>query len=160
MPTPDHWRRVDELYHAARAHAADQRAAFLADACAGDEALRREVESLLAQPASAQGFLNEPAIGVAVRIDEEPSTSEFIGRRIGPYQVQALVGIGGMGHVYRARDTRLGRDVAIKILPRAFTGDPERRARCHLRRDPGNPRYAGIAGEIAGAGAQRQHRAA
>ena len=117
------------MYHAARAHAADQRAAFLADACAGDEALRREVESLLAQPASAQGFLNEPAIGVAVRIDEEPSTSEFIGRRIGPYQVQALVGIGGMGHVYRARDTRLGRDVAIKILPRAFTGDPERRAR-------------------------------
>src|SRR6516225_2356792 len=113
MPTPDHWRRVDELYHAARARDAGQRAAFLADACAGDEALRREVESLLAQPASAQGFLNEPAIAEAVQIDEELSTSEFIGRRIGAYQVQALIGTGGMGHVYRASDTKLGREVAI-----------------------------------------------
>jgi Tol biopolymer transport system component len=128
MPTPDHWRRVEELYHAACARDAGQRAAFLADACAGDEALRREVESLLAQPASAQGFLNGPAIA-AVQIDEERSTSEFIGRRIGAYQVQALIGAGGMGHVYCARDTKLGRDVAIKILPRAFTSDPERRAR-------------------------------
>jgi serine/threonine protein kinase len=129
MPTPDNWRRVEELYHAARARAAGQRAAFLADACAGDEALKREVESLLAQPASALGFLNEPAIGGDVQIHEERSTSELIGRQIGAYQVQALIGTGAMGRVYRARDTKLGREVAIKILPPAFTFDPERRAR-------------------------------
>jgi serine/threonine protein kinase len=126
---PDRWRRVEELYHAARARDASQRARFLADACAGDEALRREIESLLAQPASAEGFLERPAIAVAAQVVDDLGVSVLTGRRIGTYQVQARIGAGGMGEVYRARDTRLGRDVAIKILPRVFTNDPERLAR-------------------------------
>ena len=62
-------------------------------------------------------------------MDSDLGTSAFVGRRLGPYQVQARLGAGGMGEVYRARDTRLGRDVAIKILPSGFTSDPERLAR-------------------------------
>src|SRR5215467_2827705 len=124
MPTAQRWRRVEELYHAAQACDASRRTAYLAEACAGDEKLRREVESLLAQPASADGFFDRLGAAVAGQVVDEIATVGVIGRRIGPYQVQACIGAGGMGEVYRARDTRLGRDVAIKILPREFTSDP------------------------------------
>ena len=127
--TPERWRRVETLYHAALARQAPDRATFLADACADDEALRREVESLLAQPASAAGLLDGPAVAVAAQMVSDGAASELTGRRLGAYQVQARIGAGGMGEVYRAHDTKLGRDVAIKILPRVFTTDPERLAR-------------------------------
>jgi eukaryotic-like serine/threonine-protein kinase len=90
--------------------------------------LRRDVESLLAQSVSAQGFLDGEALGRAAQMVSALGPS-LTGRRLGPYQVQARLGAGGMGEVYRARDTKLGRDVAIKILPHAFTGDPERLVR-------------------------------
>ena len=125
---PNRWRHISHLYHAALAREGD-RAAFLEQACAGDEALRREVESLLAEPASAAAFLAEPAVALAAQLVGDPGASMLTGRRIGVYQVQALLGAGGMGEVYRARDTKLGRDVAIKILPGHFTSDPERLAR-------------------------------
>ena len=127
--TPERWRRIEELYHAVRAQDAAERAAFLAEACAGDEGLRQEVESLLASPASAEGFLDRPAVAVAAQTVSVVGGSGLIGRRIGVYQIQTLLGAGGMGEVYRARDTKLGRDVAIKILPKVFTSDPERLAR-------------------------------
>ena len=127
--TPERWRRVEELYHAALARDADARAAFLADACAGDEALGREVQSLLTQPPTAEGFLEEPALAMVAKMTSDPAVSMLTGRRLGVYEVRELLGAGGMGEVYRARDTRLGRDVAIKILPRVFTPDPERLAR-------------------------------
>jgi serine/threonine protein kinase len=127
--TPERWQRVEALYHAALVREADTRAAFLARACADDEALRREVESLLAQPAAAEGFLEEPAIAVAAQLLTDAGASVLTGRRLGAYHVHERIGAGGMGEVYRARDTKLGRDVAIKILPRHFTSDPDRLAR-------------------------------
>jgi serine/threonine protein kinase len=126
---PERWQRVEHLFHIALARDADERASFLAEACAGDEALRREVESLLAQPASAQGFLSAPAMALVAELSGGAGHSMLTGRRIGVYLFQSLLGAGGMGEVYRARDTKLGRDVAIKILPRAFTADPDRLAR-------------------------------
>jgi serine/threonine protein kinase len=86
------------------------------------------VESLLAQPVSA-GFLGQRVPDVAAPLVGNVSASLWTGRRLGIYQLQTLVGKGGMGEVYRARDTRLGRDVAIKILSHAFTADPDRLAR-------------------------------
>ena len=127
--TPEQWRRIEALYHAARERAEPDRSAFLARACAGDDAMQREVESLLAQPASSEGVLDGPAVAVAARMVSDVGASVLTGRRIGAYQVQARLGAGGMGEVYRARDTQLGRDVAIKILPRVFNGNPERLAR-------------------------------
>ena len=125
----DRWRQISQLYHEALELQANQRAALLAQACAGDEALRLAVESLLAQPASAEAYLAETAALSAAQLVSDPGTSRLDGHRIGVYEVQALLGAGGMGEVYRARDTKLGRDVAIKVLPRIFTADADRLAR-------------------------------
>ena len=104
------------------------RPAYLAEACGGDDALREEVESLLASDQRAKSFLEAPAV---VRGDDarDQATLMMEGQRLGVYQVQALLGAGGMGEVYRARDTKLERDVAVKFLPHAFTSNPERLAR-------------------------------
>jgi serine/threonine protein kinase/tetratricopeptide (TPR) repeat protein len=128
MNASDRWPRVEALYHAALERSAGERAAFLHAACGSDVELRREVESLFAQP-TQNGFLSVPAMAVAAQMIPSPGDSIPTDRLIGPYQIQALIGAGGMGEVYRARDTKLGRAVAIKILPRAFTSDPERLAR-------------------------------
>ena len=127
--SPDQWATVERLYHAALAQPIDARAAFLADACAGDEALRREVESLLAQGVSAEIALTRGAVVAAAGLVSDVGQSVLMGKRLGGYHILTPLGAGGMGEVYRARDTRLGRDVAIKILPRAFTADADRLAR-------------------------------
>ena len=122
----DHWRRIEDICHDALERPADDRAAFVRDACAGDEVLRAEVESLLANHSRAE------ALGTGLGIRDSGlgmSTEELIGTQIGVYKVVSLLGAGGMGEVYRARDTKLGRDVAVKFLPRAFTTDPDRLAR-------------------------------
>ena len=112
--------RITDLYHRALEHAPEKRAAFLEQACDGDETLRAEVESLLQY--DAQSFLESPPAATSAPI-------QMTGQRLGPYVIGASLGAGGMGEVYRARDTKLGREVAIKILPSHFTADPERRAR-------------------------------
>jgi hypothetical protein len=94
---PDRWAEVERLYHDASARSAGEREAFLRGACAGDEAMRREVESLLAQPASADAFLAERALVMAARLVSASDPSMLTGRRIGVYLVQALLGAGGMG---------------------------------------------------------------
>ena len=121
----ERWRRVDRLYHEALAQPADAREAFLREACDNDEDVRQEVQSLLAQPEATWASPVAPA--AARERNLEPPA--LVGRRLGVYQVQALVGAGGMGEVYRARDTRLGRDVAIKILPREWMADSQRLVR-------------------------------
>jgi serine/threonine protein kinase/Tol biopolymer transport system component len=127
--SPERWATVERLYHAALARPVDERAAFLAKACAGDGELRREVESLLAQAASGEAGLTGGAAVAAAGLVTDIGGSVLTGRRLGAYQILAPLGAGGMGEVYRARDTRLGRDVAMKILPRAFTADAARLAR-------------------------------
>jgi serine/threonine protein kinase/Tol biopolymer transport system component len=125
--TPERWKQVEALYHAAYALPAGERPAFLAESCPDDGALRREVESLLNEPDSGDRFLAAPALEMPVNTANDPVP--MIGQSLGGYQLQALLGVGGMGEVYRARDTTLARDVAIKILPREFTSDANRLAR-------------------------------
>jgi Tol biopolymer transport system component len=127
--TPERWKRTEDLYHAARARAPGERAAFLAEACPDDEVLRGDVESLLNEPTSAEGFLAKPAVAMSPHLLSDLPPAAMAGRLLGGYRLQALIGAGGMGEVYRARDQRLERDVAIKILPHAFTSDPDRLAR-------------------------------
>ncbi len=122
----DRWKAVERLYHQAAERPHGEQAAFLESACAGDEDLRRDVESLLA--ADGDGFLEEPALDLAARDLAKDGTS-FVGRRLGGYEVLALLGAGGMGEVYRAQDTTLGREVALKLLPRELSSDPDRLSR-------------------------------
>jgi serine/threonine protein kinase/Tol biopolymer transport system component len=127
--TPERWQQVSRIYYDALARDSAERASFLREACQDDESLRQDVESLLAQPASAENFLREPALAMAPRLVNDAAEQMLAGQRLGVYQIVDLLGVGGMGEVYRARDTKLGRDVAVKVLPRLFSADPERLTR-------------------------------
>ena len=107
-----------------------QRSAFLEEACGDDEAVRREVEALLAAHGKAGSFLETPALGLAAQAQaaETPSRS-LVGKTLGAYQILSLLGSGGMGEVYKARDSRLNRSVAIKVLPPDKTSDADRKRR-------------------------------
>jgi hypothetical protein len=118
------WSKVEQLFHEALKRAPAEREAFLRETCGGDEELRREVESLLAQEAEAERLMEQPAASAATQ-----KLAVVRGTRLGPYEVTDLVGAGGMGEVYRARDARLGRDVAIKVLPEHVAHDPDALAR-------------------------------
>jgi Tol biopolymer transport system component len=126
--TPERWKRIEDLYHRVRALPAAERAAVLAAACGSDEALRHEVQSLLNEPVSDE-YLAEPALVNAAHVVSEAAPPAMTGRSLGGYHLQALIGAGGMGEVYRAHDAKLGRDVAIKILSSALTSSPDRLAR-------------------------------
>ena len=127
----ERWRRVTGIFHAALEREPKARREFLDAACSGDTDLRRQVELLLAQAEQAESFLETPALDdVTVTLT---TTSSLLGRQFGPYRIVSPLGAGGMGQVYRAHDSKLGRDVAIKTLPLEFARDPERLAR--LRRE-------------------------
>src|SRR6266850_5809029 len=125
--TPERLREIERLFHEARERTPAERDAFLARACAHDSTLRREVESLLAQPPA--GVIDAPLGALVAALVAPPAPRLAPGSSVGPYRIERLLAVGGMGEVYRARDTTLGRDVAIKVLPRHFTADPERLAR-------------------------------
>ena len=115
------WSDLEALFREALARAPTERAAFLAERCAGRPDLQVEVEALLRAHNDATSALEVSSIALQTRLRA--------GARLGPYEVLAEIGAGGMGQVYRARDAKLGRDVAIKVLPPLFLNDPERRAR-------------------------------
>ena len=123
----ERWRQVQELFDAAVELEPDRRKQFLSAACANDEELLQEVESLLAGDQRAGRFLEAPALEMAGwSLDTEPSSTAgqlAVGAQLGPYRIIAPLAAGGMGEVYSATDTRLGRMVAVKLLPRQFAQD-------------------------------------
>jgi Tol biopolymer transport system component len=125
--TPERLREIELLFHEARERTPAERDAFLAHACAHDSSLRREVESLLAEPPA--GAIDAPIGALVAGLVARSSPRLAPGSSVGPYRIERLLDVGGMGEVYRARDTILGRDVAIKILPQHFIADPARLAR-------------------------------
>jgi Tol biopolymer transport system component/predicted Ser/Thr protein kinase len=124
--TPERIQQIQDLYHEVLECTPEQREAFLAQACDGDGELQREVESLLVQNGSDPGPLQRPAMSL---LAEAVSSGVSVGDSLGPYRIEGILGAGGMGTVYKARDTRLGRVVAIKISNRRFSELFEREAR-------------------------------
>jgi serine/threonine protein kinase len=123
----EEWRRVEEVYQEALEHRPESRAAFVTAACGGDSSLRREVESLLAAD-GADALVDQPAMDIAAELLDDGAPLAP-GTELGPYRIEKLIGTGGMGRVYRARDTRLNRTVAIKISKQGFGERFEREAR-------------------------------
>ena len=151
----ERWRRIEEIYYAALECAANERGAFLESACGGDETLRADVERLIAAQDKAGDFLVAPAWKVAASAlvaatTKEDRTMSLVGRHIATYEILAPLGVGGMGEVYRARDTKLNRDVAVKVLPELFALDPDRVARfkreAHVLASLNHPNIAAIYG--------------
>jgi serine/threonine protein kinase len=124
--TPQRIEQVQDLYTRAVELPEPRRAAFLHEACGEDFDLRRDVESLLAQQESARSFMEEPAVKAAAKTLIQTRPESWIGRRVTHYEILAFLGAGGMGEVYRSLDTKLKREVAIKILPIEWSQDSER----------------------------------
>jgi len=131
QPVMDHWTTVKRIHQSALDVDPSERAALVDGLCGGDEALRREVHSLLTYATDAESFLERRAADImtATAPSGEPHETALVGRTVSHYQVLSLLGAGGMGEVYLACDSRLDRTVALKILPGEFAADPERMQR-------------------------------
>src|SRR3954462_10852361 len=119
--TPERWQQITGIFHAALLRDSGDRRPFMHEACGADESLRAEVEAMLAAHDRAGAAGSIPAVAVSEQMVRLES-----GSMVGRYRIGELVGAGGMGQVYRARDTRIERDVAIKLLPAEYAADADR----------------------------------
>src|SRR5262252_497391 len=120
---PERWEKVIDLFQSALERVPEERAAFLNESCHDDKGLRREVESLLTSHERAENFIEVPAFEVAPEFVPHDTADAVVGKLIGHYRIESLIGVGGMGEVYLARDERLGRKAAVKLLPDSLTTD-------------------------------------
>lgn len=124
--TPERWQQIDGIFHSVLEHPLHARTAFLRRACGTDEALRSEVESLIEFHEESDDFIDTPAGDLAAELLNGGRTRLGAGHLVGHYRIAALLGAGGMGEVYLAEDLKLGRQVALKLLPAEFTAQVER----------------------------------
>jgi eukaryotic-like serine/threonine-protein kinase len=124
--TPERWQQVKEIFNSAITYRPEERNSFVSRACLGDEELRNEVESLIASHEQSGSFIDQPAFEAAASLLTREKSELNSGQMIASYEVISFISRGGMGEVYLAEDKRLGRKVALKLLPVAFTTDDDR----------------------------------